>query len=168
MKLGSPKRLIHVRPVKIIDTAQRETPASKIQCAGGLSGQRTGTSNPSTLVPWKEILFPKWTSWHTLPHTRLQHRFHFPFLCPQIRCLIAATALGESDVKECPASLTMSNRDDQRPEETSELKEKLGQKSQEKTNKQNKLKMKHDPGFKTRFQTDLHRAVHIRPLGPTC
>lgn len=35
-------------------------------------------------------------------------------------------------MKECQASLKMSNRDDQRPEETSILKEKLEQKSREK------------------------------------
>lgn len=38
----------------------------------------------------------------------------FPLYCPQIRPLIGATALGESDVQECQASMKRSNRDDQK------------------------------------------------------
>lgn len=55
----------------------KNTPAPKIQHAGVLSGQLTGTSNPSIFLPWKEGAGPKQYTedflhkmnlWHTLPH----------------------------------------------------------------------------------------------------
>lgn len=74
MKLESPKWLIHFQPIK--KKGEKYT-SPKIQHAGVLSGQLTGTSNPSIFLPWKEGAGPKQYTedflhkmnlWHTLPH----------------------------------------------------------------------------------------------------
>jgi hypothetical protein len=48
-----------------------------------------------------------------LLHHSHTHISHFPFLCLQIKSLIGAMALGESEVKKSQASLKMSHPNDQ-------------------------------------------------------
>lgn len=142
----------------------KNTPAPKIQHAGVLSGQLTGTSNPSIFLPWKEGAGPKQYTedflhkmnlWHTLPHRP----------ATSIDSISPASVLRLDPLLEPLLWLSqMSKGDDLKARKDIGTKGKVGTK----VNKEKKIRMKRDTNFRTRFHTDLLREVDICPLGPIC